>query len=270
MTRVGLAINVQFLRIPTRWSIKPEPESGIVPKSEWGVLRDPDTYQRVAVPEVSQSSDIQPVPVDGWELRDRFFRLRFDKPNEPSVLRLLNDVGVWDAIEDLGASEDSEGKMLLWGAFGSRFFRGWAPPVLLTDLKEEQEFWRRLLSDREALKAYFGTSPRRDASPAERTRFAVQSHLYNRLPLRLEWRSGRPMGFIETITGREMLNATIHLDLLRGAKFQVCKRPDCSTPFSIESRHRRKYCTWYCGHIESVRRARKRERQQHSTKKGGN
>jgi hypothetical protein len=270
MTRVALSINVQFLRIPTRWSIKPEPESGIVSKSDWGVLRDLNTYQRVGVPEVAQGSDVEPVPVDGWELRDRFFRLKFDKPNEPSVLRFLNDVGVWEAIEDLNASEDLDRKDLLWGAFGSRLFRGWAIPVLLTDLKKEQEFWRQLLADREALKAYFGTPLGPDASPEVRIRLVAQSDHFNKLPLRLEWRGGKPLGVIETITGREMLIATIHLDLLRGAKFQVCKRPDCSIPFSVDSRHQRKYCEWYCGHIESVRRARRQAKKQHSIKKGGN
>jgi hypothetical protein len=247
-----LSSKAHFLRIPTRWSI------GL----------DTPRNQLLVVPEVSQDIDSQTASIDGWGLRDRFFRLGFDEPDEPSVLRFLNDVGVWAAISEPRVSKASAGKTLLGGAFGSRSFIGRTFPLLLTDLKHEQDFWRRLLTDRVALRARFGTAPGPGTSPAKRAEFALESQHYNEMPLRIEWRSGMPTGVVETITGREMLIATIHLDLLRGARFQVCKRPDCSIPFSIEARHRRKYCTWYCGHIESVRKARKGEKQQHSTKKG--
>ncbi len=53
------------------------------------------------------------------------------------------------------------------------------------------------------------------------------------------------------------IQTTITFDLLRKVKFAVCKRKDCETTFSLETRHKRKYCSWYCGHIESVRKGRK-------------
>ncbi len=55
---------------------------------------------------------------------------------------------------------------------------------------------------------------------------------------------------------------TIIIDLLRKVKFRLCARPDCRTPFAIESRHHREYCRPYCAHIESLRRRRKAARKE--------
>lgn len=260
MTRFGLSVEVRFLRIPTRWRVgtwqrlvkSPDPAhppDAMVAEDQW-----------CAIPEVSQDIDLQTDYLDGWELRNRFFRLKFDKRNEPSVLEFLDDVGVWNAVLDNQASSVSAGKRLMAGAFGSRYFSGRALSVLLADLQAEQDFWRELLTKHDALTARFGPPPSSSASPAKRTTFAVETYFSNELHLHFEWRRGAPRGVIETITGREMLIATIHLDLLRGGKFQVCKRRDCAIPFSVKSKHKRKYCSWDCGHIESVRRARKREK----------
>jgi hypothetical protein len=55
------------------------------------------------------------------------------------------------------------------------------------------------------------------------------------------------------------IRTTITIDFLNRVKFGVCARPDCRTPFPISSRHKRKYCEQYCGHLESVRRNRRTE-----------
>jgi hypothetical protein len=55
---------------------------------------------------------------------------------------------------------------------------------------------------------------------------------------------------------------TITIDFLRKVKFRLCARPDCRTPFPIESRHRREYCCQYCAHIESVRRQRRKAKKE--------
>jgi hypothetical protein len=62
--------------------------------------------------------------------------------------------------------------------------------------------------------------------------------------------------FASTLHG---LVASIYVDRVRGKKFGVCARPDCRTPFEIETQHQRKYCTKYCAHIEQVRRSRRKE-----------
>jgi hypothetical protein len=53
------------------------------------------------------------------------------------------------------------------------------------------------------------------------------------------------------------IRMTTTMDLLRQLKFKTCARPDCDKPFPVMSRHERNYCTQYCAHLESVRRARK-------------
>jgi hypothetical protein len=61
-----------------------------------------------------------------------------------------------------------------------------------------------------------------------------------------------------TVSGCEQaIRVTITLDLLRQVKYSICARPDCQTPFAVESQHKRKYCCQYCAHIESVRRQRR-------------
>jgi hypothetical protein len=47
------------------------------------------------------------------------------------------------------------------------------------------------------------------------------------------------------------------VDLLKQKTFKVCARPDCAVPFSVESKHKRRYCSHSCAHLESVRRSRK-------------
>lgn len=53
------------------------------------------------------------------------------------------------------------------------------------------------------------------------------------------------------------IRMTITMDLLRGIRFGTCARPDCGTPYPIQSEHKRAYCSQYCAHIESVRRQRR-------------
>lgn len=66
-----------------------------------------------------------------------------------------------------------------------------------------------------------------------------------------------PFHFL-TVSGCEQaIRVTITLDLLHRVKYSICARPDCRVPFPIESQHERKYCSQYCGHIESVRRKRR-------------
>lgn len=50
---------------------------------------------------------------------------------------------------------------------------------------------------------------------------------------------------------------TVTADLLRRSKFKICARKDCRVPFEVRSKHKRKYCSQYCGHLESVRKNRK-------------
>ena len=50
-----------------------------------------------------------------------------------------------------------------------------------------------------------------------------------------------------------------YLERFAGDRWSRCPRRDCGNPFRPEHASK-KYCSWYCGHIESVRRGRERMR----------
>lgn len=74
-------------------------------------------------------------------------------------------------------------------------------------------------------------------------------------------RAKHPHFFFRATDCLSAIRTTITLDLLRKKKFRRCARKDCRIPFEVRSKHRRKYCTQYCGHIESVREERRKEQE---------
>jgi len=50
--------------------------------------------------------------------------------------------------------------------------------------------------------------------------------------------------------------ASITIDFLRKIPFRICKRSDCGTPFAADRRGKQ-YCSQYCAHLVSLRKARK-------------
>ena len=66
-----------------------------------------------------------------------------------------------------------------------------------------------------------------------------------------------PFFMLPTNECRSAICMTVTIDLLRRVKFKVCARGDCGQPFPVTSKHDRKYCSQYCGHLDSVRRNRK-------------
>ncbi len=68
---------------------------------------------------------------------------------------------------------------------------------------------------------------------------------------------GKPRVTITTCTFLDSLLLTLAVDKVQKAKVRKCARPDCGILFSSASAHNRKFCTWYCGHIESVRKQRR-------------
>jgi hypothetical protein len=84
----------------------------------------------------------------------------------------------------------------------------------------------------------------------------------NELPMHIEWKRGGAFGVVETITGWEMLVATIHLDLLRHADFKSCARADCGIPFPRLSGHNQIYCSPECAHVVAQRALRRRKKRE--------
>ena len=247
MTRekVQLPIEIGFLKIPTRWSLATDPRRG-----------------RVAVPVVDQSQ--KPVEIDGWELRRRFQRM---EQTEEAALDFLEGVGLWELLPCPAQSNRQ-----IVGNFGSRFVQGVAPAgVQLSRLWNLQQSWLKLLSDPVALKKRFGPPPTakggsrfaEQMTHVDKVLFALQTENMNVLPLHIEWRRWdgklQAFGVVDTITGRELLVASVQFDLLRGAKFRICARSDCPVRFPVSTSDRKKkFCTWDCAHVVAERERRKR------------
>lgn len=72
-----------------------------------------------------------------------------------------------------------------------------------------------------------------------------------------------PQAYVDCSSGiLEGMILTVFLERLRGDRYRECARPDCDAVFRRETRHKRKFCSWYCGHLVSVRNnraARKRK-----------
>ena len=77
--------------------------------------------------------------------------------------------------------------------------------------------------------------------------------LLQALPLKLEWREGKPHGTLTVRTVIDAVIVSIQIDKLRGAEFRYCARSDCKTTYRIESRHKRIYCTPDCAHYMAVK-----------------
>jgi len=240
--RIQLTVEVAFLRIPTEWSLEQDTQG------RW-----------VAVPAVSQATSVKVSEIDGWGLRRRFLRL---KPGDrEAALQFLQGVGVWRAQSAPGASLE-EGNKLVSGAFGARAFNGRALSVPLHDLLRQQQWWLKTLRDPAALKARFGTPPAPSAKSIQKLSFALQTATMNELPMHIEWKRGGAFAVVETITGWEMLVATIHLDLLRHADFKSCARADCGIPFPRLSGHNQIYCSPECAHVVAQRALRRRKKRE--------
>ncbi len=193
--------------------------------------------------------------LDGWDLRDRFLKLRH---SEDEALNFLQDVGLWMTVPK---GPETRNELNVQGFVGQLSLAETAVPITF------HRFWQA----KEEFSKYL-MNPKLWESRLDALRFQDQDEdaiapvafiiFGQALPLQIGWRESRPIGVIEVTTAVQLLHATTHIDLIRGAKFKLCERPDCRTPFPVLSAHRRKYCNWDCAHLESVRRLRRKAKRQ--------
>lgn len=240
MTRISIPIEIRFLRIPAEWTCDHRNHG-----------RD---FGSQLLPTVLKS---KPQSLDGWAIRNCLLRLPH---TEAAAIKFLNEVGVWWAEESYPDPRSPlfRQERRIDDAYGGRYFAGKALPVFTEQLWSIKAHWLHVLKHPSAWRDQFRNEPARRGQEGLKARINRDQ---NQLPLRIEWDKGRPIGVIETITGEELLTATAQLDFLRQARFAICQRPDCAIPFSIMSEHPRKYCEWNCGHLESIRRQRRKAKQ---------
>lgn len=248
---VGIPIAVVLRVTPCVWELKPNPH-GILKVGDPPVPPRCFVAREVQVPWVEMGrTDIKlpgppPAPTyfDAMMLRERFMELK----SELEFLGFLNQVGRFSPLAE-----------------AERRY-GWR----LKDLNGCQEMFAQLAKrspDRwheyaEGLVSPKSNVPLRMLRAVDlSSRHTMQFH-WKGVPQR-DWLGSRNLAFIEARDVVSAILGTIEIDHLRGAKFGVCARHDCPKFFEITSRHKRKYCSTPCAHLESLRRMRRRQKQGH-------
>jgi hypothetical protein len=167
---------------------------------------------------------------DPWEKRSEFFRL--PKGDTDALLAFLRTVGYFvnDRLSEASdlttaAAESTDGNV---------FFAKSDSKV------SEKDIW--------GMRRLFENSVLMGGDAGEHSDF----------PVRIVTVKGQPRAVVTTTTFQDALALTLSIDAVLRAKRRKCARPDCGVPFTFTGGHSRKYCGWYCGHIESVRNSRKR------------
>lgn len=218
-----MPVRFRFLRFATTWKL-----AATTPKF------DPD-YGYPDQPQGTLGKTQHATELDGWACRDEFFRLPRE---EAAYLNFLSKVGLWYPVDFLA-------NPTMWHPGGQE--RTGAPFFEEHDHPEVRgsDVWTFRDSLRNAL-----MRPEKFIADYARGRYATGRPIF-------ELADKVPVLVIETICFTELLAVTIWADLVQGFHFQQCKRKDCGMPFVIETAHKRKYCSQYCGHLESMRRQRR-------------
>jgi len=165
---------------------------------------------------------------DPWEKRTEFLRLQ--EGDTQSLLAFLNTIGSW------------EGRArTIWD--GESALPSLNEDLLGRESVSESKVWEVRQSIDDALKSLNKVSG---------------GHF--EFPCRLVTGKDGPKTLITTTSFMKAVQLTLSVDRALGAKVRKCERPDCATRFSNSGGRDRKYCCWYCGHIESVRRQRRDEK----------
>jgi len=228
---VALPIRLQCLRVPAKW--------------KYETVRGEDGSETTWFS--AGGGRVEPAPpFDPWEKRAEFFRLK--EGDNDALQTFLDGVGLFThasiegAIEIALATADrktieslkenyryvdaADGPHKVWGDF---------LPLSADSIWSTR---KGTIREMEAPRKGLGF----DAWP-----FSV----------RLANLKSGPAAVITTFAFQEALAASVRIDHLLRAKIRRCRRPDCGIPFAAVGPRKRKYCSWYCGHIESVRRGRR-------------
>jgi len=200
---------------------------------------------------------VKAMTIDPWEARTEFLKLplsdehpRAETATE-ALLDFLDKVGLWQQppyweVFDTPRADYQEG-ILDTGQFV------YAEPMRDLNFFRETRF---ILNDLMHCKAEFRELFLRSARPrnlADAERVAEREDLFS---LAFDWGKAVPKPTITTVCFWSAVLLSLQIDHATGATFRSCARPDCGIPYPLTNRHKRKYCSQYCGHLESLRRQR--------------
>jgi hypothetical protein len=233
----NLPVYFQCLAVPVEW------KRALLPYKNLASLMDPNfpEPQEGDLLAVHLVHSRDPVAFDPWEKRNEFFRL--PQGDTDALLAFLRRVGFFerprafideDGIETIIRVKDDETHYVQYNHKTSEK-RIWGLRRLLMGSLEKLSTWTGKHSD---------------------------------FQMRIVRSKGEARVIVTTTTFLEAIQLTLTVDRVMGAKVTKCGRPDCTVPFSTTGGHKRKYCSWYCGHIESVRRSRRQNRSKKGVKRG--
>jgi hypothetical protein len=206
-----------------------KPEGAPPPDGTAGLgnfIQDKGLAARIA--DVIGEPNAAPVPrgkiANAHEMREEFLALDGELPG---IVAFAEKWGLWDCDSQLNREAVAS---LYGGRFAPRFFC-----VLPRVIQDKQTEYRAALRGKPSA---WLSGPKANIKTVQRDR--------------------KPFFFVEPPDCRSAIEATITLDLLRGAKFDVCKRADCGSLFEFQSDHERLYCSQRCAHLVAVRESRAR------------
>jgi hypothetical protein len=221
MAQLEVPIRFRFLKVPVTWEPGVSSKAGAILCGRLKQWQSPD--------------EVRLFELNGWQCRDEFFEL--PENDFARLAEFLNKVGVW--------SSDAEPSAL----------SHWAKNPMYAHVDEVWQF-REDLKDALLYRKHFmaGVTPNLPR-PKTLLDLIAQPHPANEFPLRFEL-TKVAAGVVTVTNARHMLLATVLADIVRGIRFDTCKRKDCGKPFAIESEHKRHFCSQYCGHLVSLRKKR--------------
>lgn len=241
LIEANLPLHVQCLRLPAEW--RRATVAGSHPHNKFALLA---ALKKASSPAEQDGDFLAVSPANGkietydpWEKRSEFFRLQTGDTD--ALLAFLPTVGYFTSQSHL--SESSKRSIHERATDGLVYSAGYEPKV------SEKYIWgiRRLFEDSVKSGEHTGT--------------------HTDFPVRIITLKGKPRLVVTTTTFEDALALTLSIDAVRRAKRRKCARPDCDVPFTFTGGHSRKYCGWYCGHIESVRNSRKRAKKAMAVRK---
>lgn len=229
MAQPLLPVRFKFLKFPVTWEVST-------------TVRERPVFCGRSQVNAMTADLVKLIELDAWECREELFTIPGN--DVMGFTRLLTKLGVWST--ETGSLD-------------------WSRYPLFVHLDDVLHFRDDL---RNAL--LFPKEFMAQAAPKVETRTLLDLMAQSRLTadFRLRFETGTDAAGVVTITnGRTMLLATVIADLMSGTRFKTCQRRDCRKPFSIKSRHKRRFCCTYCGHLDSLRKIRAKQKQRKRPKK---
>jgi hypothetical protein len=173
------------------------------------------------------------VTLDAWEVRKEFLGLRHDQRD--ALRSFLLKTGAFCWLNPYRPIADSE----LW-QFQAAIRRQLLKPTVSENRTKTATEFEAVIHNR------------------------IQVHL---MSINVGLEDGTLVGEAEALNTFDAILSTIFIDRLRKLRYEVCERPDCAAIYELTSRHERKYCSYDCAHLMTVRRSRKGRRKKNQNKK---